>query len=155
MQYEILAKPASSVVKVNLNAGEHLTCEVGAMVAMSTRMTVETTTQKKGSSGGGIMKGLKRLFAGVSLFINHFTAREDGQYIILGPTMMGDVIHHRLDNATLIVQGGSWLASDPDIAIDASWQGLGKAFFSGEGAFWVKSTKIFFLQDFSFQTFHT
>ena len=51
---------------------------------------------------------------------------------------MGDVIHHRLDNATLIVQGGSWLASDPDIAIDASWQGLGKAFFSGEGAFWVK-----------------
>ena len=52
--------------------------------------------------------------------------------------MMGDVIHHRLDNATLIVQGGSWLASDPDIAIDASFQGLGKAFFSGEGAFWVK-----------------
>ena len=29
-------------------------------------------------------------------------------------------------------------ASDPDIAIDASFQGLGKAFFSGEGAFWVK-----------------
>ena len=138
MQYEILAKPAASVVKVQLNAGDHLTCEVGAMVAMSTRMTVETTTQKKGASGGGIMKGLKRLFAGESLFINHFTAREDGQYIILGPTMMGDVIHHRLDNATLIVQGGSWLASDPDITIDASWQGLGKAFFSGEGAFWVK-----------------
>jgi len=138
MQYEILARPASSVVKVHLNQGEHLTCEVGAMVAMSTRMTVETTTQKKGSSGGGILKGLKRLFAGESLFINHFTANADGQYIILGPTMMGDVIHHRLDNSTLVVQGGSWLASDPDIEIDASWQGLGKAFFSGEGAFWVK-----------------
>ena len=63
MQYEILAKPAATVVKIKMNAGEHMTCEVGAMVAMSTRMTVETTTQKKGSSGGGIMKGLKRLFA--------------------------------------------------------------------------------------------
>ena len=51
---QILAKPAASVVKIQLNAGDHLTCEVGAMVAMSTRMTVETTTQKKGSSGGGI-----------------------------------------------------------------------------------------------------
>ena len=51
---------------------------------------------------------------------------------------MGDIIHHRLDNATLIVQGGSWLASDTNITIDASFQGLGKAFFSGEGAFWVK-----------------
>lgn len=47
MHFEIMARPASSVVKVSLNQGEHLTCEVGAMVAMSTRMTVETTTQKR------------------------------------------------------------------------------------------------------------
>ena len=28
MRYELLARPASSVVKVYMNAGEHLTCEV-------------------------------------------------------------------------------------------------------------------------------
>ena len=60
----ILARPASSVVKVHLNAGQHLTCEVGAMVAMSTRMTVETTTQSrvKGPAAVVCMKGLKRVW---------------------------------------------------------------------------------------------
>ena len=137
MEYEILARPAASVVKVYLNQGDHFTCEVGSMVAMSTRITVNTTSKTKGGSGG-IMKGLKRLFSGESFFLNHFTSQEDGQYIILGSTLMGDLVHHKLDNATLVVQGGSWLASDPDIDIDTTFQGMGKAFFSGEGAFWVK-----------------
>ena len=139
MQYEILARPAASVVKVVLNRHEALTCEVGAMVAMSTRITVETTSKKKGSPGG-VMGGLRRILSGENFFLNHFTSQENNQYIILGPTLMGDIVHHRLDNSTLIVQGGSWLASDPNIGIDTSFQGLGNAFFSGEGAFWVKCT---------------
>ena len=137
MNHEILAKPAASVAKVFLNRGEVLTCEVGAMIAMSTNITVETTSKSKGGSGG-FMQGLKRLFSGENFFLNHFTATADNQYIILGPTMMGDVIHHQIAEGALIVQGGSWLASDPNISIDTTFQGLGKAFFSGEGAFWVK-----------------
>ena len=149
MQYEILARPAATVVKVQLDQGEHLTCEVGAMVAMSTKMTVNTTSKSKGGSGG-IMKGIKRLFSGESLFLNHFSSKADGEYIILGATLMGDIVHHKLDNATLVVQGSSWLASDPDIDIDTTFQGLGKAFFSGEGAFWVKcsGTGDLFLNSF-------
>ena len=78
------------------------------------------------------MKGLKRLLSGESLFLNHFSSHADGQYIILGSTLMGDIVHHKMDNATLVVQGSSWLASDPDVDIDTTFQGLGKAFFSGE-----------------------
>ncbi len=46
-------------------------------------------------------------------------------------------MHHDL-SGTLIVQGSSWMASDPGIDIDASWQGFGKALFSGESMFWIK-----------------
>jgi uncharacterized protein (TIGR00266 family) len=137
MQYEILAQPAAAVAKLTLAAGESITCEVGAMIAMSSGLQVETTSGRKGG-GGGIMKGLKRLFAGENFFLNHFTAQSDGQTLMIGPTMLGDVVHHSIQSGTLIVQGSSWLASEDGIEIDATWQGFGKALFSGESMFWVK-----------------
>ena len=137
MQHEIVARPAASVVKLDLDAGETITCEVGAMLAMSTGITVETTSGKKGGKGGGLMKGLKRMFSGENFFLNHFTANRSGESLIIGPQLMGDVIHHNL-SGTLIVQGSSWLASEEGIDIDATFRGLGKALFSGEGMFWVK-----------------
>ncbi|MBX3432195.1 MAG: TIGR00266 family protein [Pirellulales bacterium] len=137
MKHEILARPAASVAQLTLDAGESVTCEVGAMIAMTVGFEVETTTRKKGG-GGGIMKGLKRMLAGENLFLNHFTATAPQQSLIIGPGMLGDVVHHRLTGGTMMVQGSSWLASDPGIEIDASWQGLGKALFSGESMFWVK-----------------
>jgi uncharacterized protein (TIGR00266 family) len=48
------------------------------------------------------------------------------------------VIHRRLQGGSMIVQGSSWLASSTAIDIDATWQGFGKAIFSGEGLFWLK-----------------
>lgn len=136
MDIDIQARPAASVAKVTLSNDESITCEVGGMIAMDSGINVQTTISKKG--GGGLLKGLKRMFGGESLFINHFTASADGQTLYIGPSLLGDVVHHKMTGGTLIVQGSSWMASDSGIEIDASFQGLGKAFFSGEGMFWVK-----------------
>ena len=70
--------------------------------------------------------------------------------MIIGPGICGDVMQHRLNGGSLIVQGSSWLASGPGVTIDASFQGLGKALFSGEGVFWVKcsGTGELFLNSF-------
>lgn len=137
MKYELLAQPAAAVAQLSLDAGESVTCEVGAMIAMSAGLTVETTSRKKGG-GGGLIKGLKRMLAGENLFLNHFTAQAPDQTLIIGPGLIGDVMHHHLTGGTLIVQGSSWLASDTGVDVDASWQGFGKALFSGESMFWVK-----------------
>ncbi|EMI44833.1 MULTISPECIES: TIGR00266 family protein [Pirellulaceae] len=137
MQHQLLAQPAMSIAKLTLQAGESVTCEVGAMIAMSSGFTVETTSRNRGG-GGGLAKGLKRMFAGENFFLNHFTATAPNQTLWIGPGLLGDVMHYPLSGGTLIVQGSSWLASDVGIEIDATWQGLGKALFSGEGMFWVK-----------------
>lgn len=137
MQHELLAQPAMSVAKLTLQAGESITCEVGAMIAMSNGFTVETTSRSKGGSGG-IAKGLKRMFAGENFFLNHFTATDANQTLVIGPSLLGDIMHYPMTGGTLIVQGSSWLASAPSVEIDATWQGLGKALFSGERMFWVK-----------------
>ena len=53
---------------------------------------------------------------------------------------------HQLNGEGLIVQGGSYVASSPDIEVDFSWQGF-KSLFSKEGLFWLnlngKGTVIF------------
>jgi uncharacterized protein (TIGR00266 family) len=135
---EILARPSASVARLSLEAGETVVCEVGAMIAMSSGFTVETSASQRG--GGGLWAGVKRMMAGENFFLNHFTATAPGQTLVLGPGLCGDIVCHRLNGGSLIVQGSSWLASGPGIHIDATFQGLSNALFSGEGVFWVKCT---------------
>jgi uncharacterized protein (TIGR00266 family) len=138
MDVEIQCRPSASVAKLTLGAGEQVTCEVGGMVAMSPDLTVETMARQKG--GGGLWAGVKRMMAGENFFLNQFTASRPGQTLYVGPGLAGDVMHHRMRGGTLIVQGSSWLASGPGIAVDATFQGLGKAIFAGKSVFWVKCT---------------
>ena len=136
MEIEILSRPATSVAKLTLKSGEIVRSEVGAMIAMSAGFQVETNARNRGQ--GGLGSSIRRMFAGESFFINEFTATSHGQELILGPSMAGDVVQHHLSQGALIVQGASWLASSKDIEVDASFQGIGNALFSGESMFWVK-----------------
>ncbi len=139
MKIELLGAPAATAARVTLSKGETLTAEVGAMIAMSSGLTVETSS-KTSQGKGGLLKGLKRMFSGESFFLNNFTATADDQQVIVGPKLIGDVIHHPLTGGTLVVQGSSWLASSSGIDIDTSFQGLGAGLLGGEGLFWVKCT---------------
>ncbi len=133
----MLCRPAATAIRFQFDQGEELTCEVGAMIAMSSGLTVNTTSKSRGGSGG-IIKGLKRMFSGENFFLNHFTAQQPNQALLIGPAMMGDCVHHTLSGGTMIVQGTSWLASSGNIEIDTTWQGFTSALFSGESMFWVK-----------------
>jgi uncharacterized protein (TIGR00266 family) len=138
MQIDILCRPSASVAKLTLDAGEQVVCEVGAMIAMSAGFNVQTTARQRG--GGGLWAGVKRMVAGENFFLNQFVASQPEQTLYLGPGLCGDVILHRLRAGSLIVQGSSWLASGPGVEIDATFQGVGNALFSGESMFWVRCT---------------
>lgn len=135
MKYELLCRPAATVIRFSMDQGEEMTCEVGAMIAMTTGLTVETTSKSRGG-GGGIIKGLKRMVSGENFFLNHFTANQPNQSLIIGPTMLGDCVQHDLKGGSVVVQASSWVASGTGISIDTTWQGLGSALFSGESMFW-------------------
>ena len=134
MQIDIQLGPGNSVAKIQMGPNEALTAEGGAMIAMSNDMDIQTTTYKKNS--GGIMKGIKRMISGESFFINHYTAGPNGGELFLAPGLHGDMFTYELNNNALIVQSGSYLASEPGVEIDFNWQGL-KSMFSGEGLFWL------------------
>jgi uncharacterized protein (TIGR00266 family) len=100
--------------------------EAGAMAM--TRGDVQITT----STQGGFMKGLRRTLGGESFFVNDFTSASGG-LVAVAAALPGDLTLARLDgNRAVLVQSGSWIASDRSVDVDSKWGG-GKTFFSGEG----------------------
>jgi len=135
MKVEILHRPTNSAAKCILGPNEEVTAEAGAMIAMSADTSITTSTYKK--EGGGVLKALKRMLAGESFFLNHFQAGPKGGEVYLSTTLMGDMMEFETRGETLIVQAGSYVASEKGVNIDVGWQGF-KNLFSGESLFWLK-----------------
>jgi uncharacterized protein (TIGR00266 family) len=128
MQVDIQASPSFAMGTIRLGAGESVKVEAGAMAAMSSGVEIETAAQ------GGLLKGLKRsMLGGESFFINTFMATTGGE-ISVAPKLPGDIIHLPLAGSAMLVQSGSWIASEPSVEVDTKWGGA-KTFFSGEGLF--------------------
>ncbi|MSR66159.1 MAG: TIGR00266 family protein [Pedosphaera sp.] len=138
MQIDIQYRPANAAAHVVLQPGETVTAEGGAMISMSTNVTIETTTIQRGK--GGILSGIKRLLGGENFFLNHFTAQQQPGEIWLSAGLPGDMVVRQMDGMALIIQSGSFVASEQGVSIDASFQGFGKAIFSGESMFWLRAT---------------
>lgn len=133
MQIEITSGPAFAFGQITLPPGGAIRVEAGAMAM--TRGDVDMTT----STQGGLMKGLKRTLGGESFFVNDFTSRTGGQ-VGVAAALAGDMSVVPLDGSgALLVQSGSWIASDTTIDVDAKWGG-GKTFFSGEGLILLRCT---------------
>jgi uncharacterized protein (TIGR00266 family) len=134
MDIELVHRPGNSAARIVLSAGESITAESGAMIAMSGDMGITTSTHKRGS--GSVLKAMKRMLAGESLFLNHFQSPRAGGEVWLGTPLAGDMFVHTLDQERLIVQGGSFVACESGVEIDMGWEGF-KTFLSGESMFWV------------------
>ena len=134
MNVELVCQPGNTAAKITLAKGQICTAEAGAMIAMSGSMGVTTTTHKKDS--GSLLKAAKRMIGGESLFLNHFEPLADMGELWLGTDLMGDMKVMSLNNESLIVQSGSFVACDHDVEVDLGWQGF-KSLLSGEGVLWL------------------
>jgi uncharacterized protein (TIGR00266 family) len=134
MNIEIRYQPAYSLAIVGLNPEESIQAEAGAMVSMSPNLAVDTAMK------GGVLGALTRtVLGGETLFANTFTARGGPGEITLAPSLPGDIAALPLNDATLLVQSGSFLASSPQINLDLKWGGA-KTFFGSEGLFLLRAT---------------
>src|SRR5215204_28524 len=113
MQTEISSGPAFAFGEITLAPGSSVRVEAGAMAM--TRGDVAMTT----STRGGLLKGLRRSLGGETFFVNDFTSQTGGLVAVAGP-LPGDMAH-ALTAGTLLVQSGSWLASDPTVDVDSAW----------------------------------
>lgn len=134
MDIQILQRPDNTIARVRMQAGEEVIAEAGCMIAMSRDINTSTTLRQ--GKGGGILGGVKRMLAGESLFLSVFRSPINGGEVYLAPKLMGDILAYKITGTELIVQGGSYLASECNVEIDLGFQGF-KSMFSGESIFWL------------------
>ena len=135
MNVDIKFGPANAAAKINLDPGEKVTAEAGAMIGASGDIRLETNAFKRGR--GGVMGSLKRLVSGESFFINEFTAGRNGGEVWVSTTLAGDMRTLDISEGTVIVQSGSFVACEDSVQMDTTWQGF-KSLFSKEGLFWIR-----------------
>ncbi|GAB4486010.1 MAG: TIGR00266 family protein [Anaerolineales bacterium] len=126
MQIDIQHRPSYSLAVVQLAPNERIRAESGAMVSMSASVNIETKAE------GGILKSLSRaVLGGESFFQNFYQAGPQGGEVTLAPELPGDIALIDMHGETLMVQTGSYLASEN--GIDLSAKISMKALMSAEG----------------------
>lgn len=128
MKHQILYQPSYSLAIVQLERGEAITAESGAMVSMSPTVRLEAKV-----SGGGLLGALKSAVGGESIFRTTYIAEGGPGEVTLAPSTVGDIMAVTLSGSRFYVQPGSYLAGDPSFAI--SVQGSLRGMVSGEGLF--------------------
>ena len=128
MKYQIQGDTLPVVI-CQLENGEQMITEGGAMSWMSPNMKMETT------SGGGIGKALGRAFAGERLFQNIYTAQGGTGIIAFASSFPGSIRAFQIGpGQNMIFQKSAFLAGEMGIQLSVHFRKkIGSGLFGGEG----------------------
>ncbi len=128
MRYSIEGEPLPVVI-CELENGETMITESGAMSWMSPNMQMETT------SGGGLGKMFGRALSGESLFLNRYTALNGNGMIAFASSFPGSIRAFNIaPGQEIVAQKSAFLAGSAGIELSIFFQQrVGAGFFGGEG----------------------
>ena len=133
MKANVEFDPSYSLLTVELEPGESVKAETGAMVAQA------GVSMKTGMGGGGLFGGIRRMIGGESFFLNTFTGEGPGGWVSLAPPSPGDIgSFDLLPGDNLFIQSSSFLACSESVQTDTQFQGF-RGFFSGESLFFIRA----------------
>lgn len=141
MKANIEGAPAFAYINVDLEPGERLVAESGAMSSMSADLDMDART-----NGGCLSAMGKRLFGGESFFVSIYTNNTDGpRRITLTQGTPGNIRQVEMNGESLCLQPGAYIASTPGLQLGVKWagfaswiakEGLFKLHVSGTGTLW-------------------
>jgi uncharacterized protein (TIGR00266 family) len=119
------------LVEVELDPGEGVRAEVGAMMFMEAGIEMQTST------GGGLFKGFKRMITGESFFITTFLNQAGSRrHVAFGAPYPGKIVPLDLSTlgGTFICQKDAFLCAAQGIEIEVAFtRRIGAGLFGGEG----------------------
>jgi uncharacterized protein (TIGR00266 family) len=136
MKYEIKYKPSYSMLVVNLEQGETITGEAGAMTYMDP--TIEPHTRKREKS---LLGSLGMAIIGrQSFWVNDYMATSGPGEVGLVAAPVGDIEMLEVKpNQGYIIQKAAYIASSQAVDLDVKWEGFTKGLF-GQGLFMIRVT---------------
>ncbi len=132
MRHQIMYQPSYALAIVTLDPGETMQAEGGAMVSMSSNVSLQTEMK------GGFMGALGRSFlGGESFFTSKFQAQGGPGELTLAPALPGDITGLELQGQTMFLKSGAFLAGSASLSVDSQWGGA-RGFFGGGGLFLLR-----------------
>ena len=136
MKSEIKYKPSYSMLIVNLEQGETLTAESGAMTYMTPN--VEAHTRKREQSLLGSL-GLS-IIGRQSFWVNDYTVTNGSGEVAFVSAPVGDIEALEIkSNQGYVIQKSAYIASTQNVDLDVKWEGFTRGLF-GQGLFMIKVT---------------
>ena len=128
MKYQIQGETLPVVI-CQLEGGEKMITESGAMAWMSPNMQMETT------SNGGVGKALGRAFAGEKLFQNIYTAQGGPGMIAFASSFPGSIKAFQISpGQDMIFQKSAFLAGEAGVTLSVHFRKkIASGLFGGEG----------------------
>lgn len=135
MKTTIYGAPSFSVVHVDLEAGEGVTAESGAMQSMAAELDVKAVT-----NGGFFSAVGKKLFGGESFFVNRFTNNTGKTLrVSFSQDVPGQVIQLEMkEDDEICLQKGAYLGHAGDVKFKTAWAGF-VSWVGGEGLLKLKA----------------
>lgn len=135
--------PSFAMLRVDLQPGQTLVSEAGAMVARHSQVSMEVH-MNAGRNAGFLAKVwaimiafVRKFIGGETFFVNHFKAAQPGS-VWVAPVLSGQISYRRLNpGEKLILSSGAYLASVGDIDVKMKFGGL-KSILAKEGAFMLE-----------------
>ena len=119
------------IVEIELDPGEGVRAEAGAMMYMENGIEMQTGT------GGGLFRGFKRMLTGESFFITTYLYNGKGKgHVAFGAPYPGKIIPLALDalGGQFLCQKDAFLCAAKGVEIDVAFtKRFGTGLFGGEG----------------------
>jgi uncharacterized protein (TIGR00266 family) len=152
MKHRIAHGPTFTTLEFDCVAGDAVTAQPGSMLAMTPGfdLTARAGSQMKGNS---VSRAARSLAVGESFFAAIYTAKRDGEQLLLAPDQMGDIRLLEVNAGNqFMIASGAFLACTGKVELDATYVGVKglmttRALFllkaSGEGQVFVSSYGAF------------
>ncbi len=143
MQHEITHGPSFAMLCVDLEPGESVLAESGAMVARDSSVGMSVQLNGRRVSGffgklkSFVIAVLRKLVGGETMFVSRFAAGTSRGRVWLAPRMSGMLSHREMKGESLIVSTGAYVASTGDIDLRVRWGGFRGA-MAREGLFFLE-----------------
>jgi len=136
VKYEIKYRPSYALLVMNLEKGENVTAESGALTYMAPAIEVHTRKREKSLLGS---LGL-RIIGGQSFWVNDYTATEGPGEVSFVAAPVGDIEKLEVKPGQgYIIQKSAYIASTQGIDLDVKWEGFTKGLF-GQGLFMIRAS---------------
>ena len=144
--HEITHGPAFAMLRVDVQPGQTVIAEAGAMVARHSHVNMDVKMNAGRSPGffdklkAFFIAFLRKMAGGETFFVNHFAAPQPGS-VWIAPAMSGQIHYRRMNGETLTLSTGAYLAHCGDVDMKLKFGGL-KALMAKEGAFFLQVSGV-------------